>query len=385
MEDKQEIACPHFGRCSGCVLQKQIDKLAPFEELSVFFATHHISLPPLVTGPANGWRQRAKLVVAQNQANGIDIGLYRAHSHDVEPIPNCQVHHPVLQQALNTVWRVLEEEGICAYKETKHTGLLRYLLLALEEKSQKIQLTFVATERVPAYWNTCVQRLPKEKPLLWHSIWLNHNARADNVIWGDHWDLLRGERWLEVQIGKASMSLHPGSFFQANPPMFRRVIEDLTLWMPQGAKLVELYSGCGVMGLHLGLAKGCDVTFCERNPIAKRCFDASYARIPPDLQQQLRVHYLVESTENALHLLEDAQVVLVDPPRKGLSSALIAALRESKVETQLFYMSCGWQTLMRDCAALCKFGWRIKHAKTYLFFPGTEQIETLVHLEKRVI
>lgn len=384
MEDKQEIACPHFGRCSGCVVQQHVDRLAPFEEVRLFFAKHHIVLPPLVTGATTGWRQRAKLVVAASpeRASGIDIGLYLAHSHDVEPIPHCQVHHPVLQQALKSVWRVLEEERVCPYDETKRTGLLRYLLLALEEESQRVQLTFVATERLPQWWQPCVQGLIKEQPSLWHSMWLNHNARVDNVIWGEHWDLLWGEPWLKVQVGLAPMAIHPGCFFQANPAMFRKAVEDLTLWMPQGVSLIELYSGCGVMGLHLGLARGCCVTFCERNPISKCSFEASYARIPHDLQQQLQVQFLVDATEDALHVLEDAQAVLVDPPRKGLSAAVIAALKESGTGTHLFYMSCGWQTLIRDCTTLCAFGWRIKHAKTYLFFPGTEQIELLVHMEK---
>lgn len=378
---KQEIKCRHFGTCSGCVRQHQVDQLPAFEALRLFFAQHQLELPPLVTGMPVGWRHRAKLVVAPSSQGGLSIGLYRAQSHEVEAIPDCKVHHPKLQQALAVIQRVLTQEAIAPYDEAKRSGLLRYLLLAFEEESQSVQLTFVAAQRDIAPWQGCVRQLIEEEPNLWHSIWLNPNCRADNVIWGETWDQLFGKPWLHTQVGDALMALHPGSFFQANVPLFRTLIEDLTLWVPIGARVVEFYSGCGVMGLHLAAARGCRLKCVERNPIAKLSFEASMARMSRE-HPPLQVEFIVESTEKALDLLHDAQVVLVDPPRKGLASELIAALKDCKVGTTCFYMSCGWQTLMRDVEALCVAGWRIKRGKSYLFFPGTDQIECLVEMEK---
>lgn len=380
---KQEIKCRHFGKCSGCVHQYHIDRIAPFEEMRLFFAKHHLELPPLVTSLPTGWRHRAKLVVSPSRHKSrMAIGLYRAHSHDVEEIPDCQVHHPRLQQALSIVHRVLEKESIAPYDEGRRCGLLRYLLLALEEESQSVQLTCVVAQRDCAAWQMCVRSLLEEAPTLWHSIWLNHNARADNVIWGDTWDLLWGKPWLHAEVGLASMALHPGCFFQANVPLFRTLIDDLTLWVPKLKRVVEFYSGCGVMGLHLAGALGNRVVCCERNPIARLSFDASYARMSRERGMNLQVEFVMKSTERALDLLDGAQVVLVDPPRKGLSGELLAVFKESQKGVSLFYMSCGWQTLMRDAEALCASGWRIKRAKSYLFFPGTDQIECLIEMEK---
>lgn len=380
----QKINCPHFNLCSGCVRQDQVNQPTLYEEARLFFAKYQYELPPLVTGPAIGWRHRVKLVVAPSRLHPkkIAIGLYKAGSHEVEEIPHCQVHHPVLQQALSVIQKVLEQESISAYEEKRQTGLVRYLLLALEEESQSVQVTFVVTRRNPAFWQKPIQELIDQAPSLWHSIWLNQNERADNVIWGEEWDLLWGKPWLHTQIGLAPMALHPGSFFQANVPLFRQLVEELTTWMPFNSSLLELYSGCGVMGLHLAAARGCSVVFCERNPLSRLAFDASFNRMPPTSKQELKLQFLVESAEKALFLLEETECILVDPPRKGLAPELIKALGTCKKGMQLFYISCGWKAFMRDCDALHALGWRIKKAKSYLFFPGTEQIETLVQMEK---
>lgn len=384
MNDDQRIDCPHFNDCSGCVRQDQINQPILYEEASLFFSQHRYVLPPLVTGPATGWRHRVKLVVAPSPLNSkkIVIGLYKAGSHEVQPIPHCLVHHPVLQQALAIVQKVLEQEAIPPYNEKHQTGLVRYLLLALEEESQTVQVTFVVTQNNRAFWQKTIQQLINHTPSLWHSIWLNHNSRADNVIWGEEWNLLWGKPWLHMQIGQAPMALHPGSFFQANVPVFRKLVEELTSWVPYNTSLLELYSGCGVMGLHLAAARACCVVFYERNPISRLAFDASLNRMPPGLRQKLKLQFVVDSAEKALSMVEEAECILVDPPRKGLAPELIKALGACKNGTQLFYISCGWKAFMRDCDALYVLGWRIKQAKVYLFFPGTDQIETLVQMEK---
>lgn len=383
--EKQEIDCIHFESCSGCIHQHQVDQLSLFEEARVFFKQRHIELPPLIAGPAKGWRHRAKLVVAPANRGHVVIGLYRSHSHDVQPIPHCLVHHPRLQQALAVVEQTLKEQPIPAYDEKRRVGLLRYLLLAFEEESQSVQLSFVVTERNLDLWKGFIQHLIKKDSSLWHSIWLNHNPRVDNVIWGETWDLLWGKPWLHTDVGMAQMALHPGSFFQANVPLFRRLVEELTLWVPTNCRLVELYSGCGVIGLHLAAARHAKVIFCERNPLSKVAFDASLARLPFEVREHLRVDFVVEAAEKALFLLDEeegVEAVLVDPPRKGLDAALITALGTCKKGTQLYYISCGWRAFMRDCDALLGLGWRLKRAKGYLFFPGTEQIELLVQMEK---
>ena len=354
-----------------------------------FFEERNLHSPPLVTGQAQGWRHRAKLVVAPSRASP----CHPCHPISIHPTAPVLIRYrksrlsgssPSHTACVSIIQQVLGR-GIPPYDEARRSGLLRYLLLALEEETKRVQVSFVVTERHVDRWQSCLQRLMQVDSSLWHSMWLNQNARADNVIWGETWDLLWGQPWLHTQVGMASMALHPGCFFQANVPLFRALVDELTCWVPAGCRLLELYSGCGVMGLHLAAARHCRVVLCERNPLSRLAFEASLARMPFEVRQRLQLQFIVESAENALFLLEEAEgveAVLVDPPRKGLPSTLIAALKKCLIGTHLFYISCGWKAFMRDCDALCATGWQLKRAKSYLFFPGTNQIELLVHFQK---
>ena len=210
---------------------------------------------------------------------------------------------------------------------------------------------------------------------LWHSLWLNGNKRRDNVIFGSEWCLIKGEQWLWEELQGRKVCLHPASFAQANLEMFDRLLGVLRPFLKDGANLLEFYAGVGAIGL--SVVERCRRVRCvEIAPLAKECFEMSRARLPAELAE--RISFIQGPTAAYLKLLDDnPDVVIVDPPRKGLERAVVEALCKPAPGRRLIYISCGWESFQRDCERLLKGGWKLTHAEAFLFFPGSDHLETL--------
>ena len=144
---------------------------------------------------------------------------------------------------------------------------------------------------------------------------------------------------------------------------------------------VELYGGVGTIGLHLSDVASSLVS-SDENSNGARCFLESVRELPPRIQSRL-----VYTQKNAADmvaseraLLKKSQVLIVDPPRKGLDAEVVDYLCEKGYETTklVVYVSCGFRAFQRDCDALIKSErWKVEFAEGYLLFPGSDAIETL--------
>jgi 23S rRNA (uracil1939-C5)-methyltransferase len=369
------INCPHFPLCSGCAVNTDVSQIKIFDEAKVFFAKQGIFDFRLYTGHACGWRCRAKLAVRGTSEEPL-IGLYKAGTHQVIDIPRCCVHHPLINQAVVYLRHWIRSFGIIPYDEKTGKGLLRYIELAVDRENQRVQLTLVLNlgeEDVEIKRN--IKALWEEHPLFWHSLWVNFNTRRDNVILGDVWKLLYGNEWLWDRFCGRQVCFHPASFTQANPEMFEKLLIELANNVPQGSKLVEFYAGGGVIGLTL--AEKCKhIVFNEIVPLAQKCFEESCKLLPRDLKEKLT--FVCGPAEKQLDLLQDdVDVVVVDPPRKGIDARLLSRLCGHSGLKQLIYVSCGWKSFQKDCERLLSNHWKLVSAKAFLFFPGTEHLEIL--------
>lgn len=369
-----DINCQHFPICSGCRINQQVDQTKAYKEAVEFFSKYPISPFKMHVGSPYGWRTRAKLAVRGNSQQPL-IGLFKEGSHDIVDIPFCKVHHPAINIAVDFIKKWIIINHISIYSETTGHGLIRYLQLAVERKTQKVQLTLVINEKLDSttiealcadLWNLSMQ---------WHSIWINYNSRRDNVIFGGDWKLIKGEEWLWENLLHAEVCFHPASFAQANPEMFEKLLVRLNELIPQGTSLLEYYAGAGVIGLSL-LGRCRRVCCVEVVPLAHECFMLAKNKLPEHLQE--RINYISGTAAKYVDLLKtDVDVVLVDPPRKGLEVEMLKALSQPISAKQLIYISCGWDSFQRDCKALLLAGWKLSLAEGYLFFPGSEHLETL--------
>ncbi|KAG6559902.1 putative RNA methyltransferase SP_1029 [Candidatus Rhabdochlamydia oedothoracis] len=369
------LHCDYFPICSGCDFQGQ--ELVPpvFSSLQEFFAelVPYLEIPLIYQEP-QGWRFRAKLAV-RGDANFPLIGLFQRGTHNVVSIPNCPLHHRAILKSYQQVRQTMIDFQITPYDECK--GVVRYLQFLVEEKSQMVQLSIVvniseSTNKLHA-WIRHLYSLGG-----FHSTWLNFNTEKTNRIFGDNWLLCAGEMYLRKKLGKIICSIHPACFVQSHLSLFEHALSIICQEALPSKRVCECYSGMGVIGLNLASFSK-EVQCIEINPFAKQCFDRTCSFLSQEIKNKMFFH--PTSMEKSLGLLKTSEVIVVDPPRKGLEAFVLDAIDQSQAE-QLIYLSCSTSSFIRDCGRLLKSGWRVEKVFGYLFFPGSNHVETLCILKR---
>ncbi|MGL5264479.1 MAG: hypothetical protein ACRDAI_07955 [Candidatus Rhabdochlamydia sp.] len=369
------LHCDYFPVCSGCDFQGQ--ELVPpiFSSLQDFFTKEIPSLEvPLIYQEPQGWRFRAKLAV-RGCVDFPRIGLFQRGTHNVVSIPHCPLHHNAILKSYQQVMQSMIEAQIAPYDESK--GIVRYLQFLVEKKSQKVQLSIVVNvSESTSKLNSWINYLYSLGGF--HSIWLNFNTDRTNRIFSDNWSLCKGEMYLEEKFRDILCSIHPACFVQAHLSLFEHALSIICQETLKAKRVCECYSGMGVIGLNLA-ASSKEVHCIEINPFAKQCFDQTCSFLPQEIKNKVFFH--PTPMEKSLSLLKNSEVVVVDPPRKGLEAFVLDAIDQSQAE-QLIYLSCSPASFMRDCSRLLKTGWRIEKAFGYLFFPGSNHVETLCIMKR---
>lgn len=373
MNSQKQIHCPHFRDCSGCTLDEDVNHPPVLKEVEAFFKKQEVSFT-YFSDQATAWRYRAKLAIRGSFENP-KIGLYEAGTHDVVNIPFCRVHHPHINQAVEKIRRWVQNCRIQPYNEKTREGVLRYVQCVVERSSGKVQLTLVINaSRLDACSIDWMALVGDDS--LWHSLWINLNDTPTNTIFGKEWQLIKGEEYLWEMIAGTWVCFHPANFAQANISVFEKLLVDLNQEVPKNVNIVEYYAGVGVIGFSLAdSAKS--VQACEINPWAEKSFNQTMLR-----QEKKNCSFFKGLATDYLHLLPASDVIVVDPPRKGLDRALLKALLEVEKGKDLWYISCGWPSFKRDCEELLE-GWDLINAHAYLFFPGTDHLEIMAHLKSK--
>lgn len=279
-EDK--INCEHFENCSGCIVQEKVGtNIDTIQSAKSFFQSPWIQSKMIIPKPnfynviipsaLIGWRTQAKLVVAPSDGNGsgsnvwskngCTLGLYKSKSHIIEPIPNCQVHHPAINVAARIIEQATTNVGISSYQEHNREGQLRYVQFQVERTTQKICLTLIWNAETIKQAQPALSRLVKELHKLaptdqfWHSIWCNCNTNIGNTIVSrhpKHWHHLYGPEFLREPIPTGQygyLYFTPLTFRQGNMDGFDIIATDVARLVPAGSKVCELYAGVGLLGL----------------------------------------------------------------------------------------------------------------------------------------
>lgn len=149
--------------------------------------------------------------------------------------------------------------------------------------------------------------------------------------------------------------------------------------------MLELYGGVGTIGFHL-LDKVTKIRCSDENPNNENCFADTKSKLPKELADRIKY-----KTGDAAHQISNVQrtnLMIVDPPRKGLGDKvmhMLEGLKEKKIgPTRLIYISCGFKAFKRDCEKLVKANWTLVHAEVHVLFPGSDHIETLAVFDRTV-
>ena len=379
--------CPHYPHCIGCPFidlpypEQLVRKRALVTEaFAKFPALKDVDIPEVVPSPRRlGYRARVKLVVRKS-GGAIATGLYVPQSHRVMDISSCPVHPRRVNQVLEYVKHRAQELGIVPYDERDDSGDLRYVDFRYSFARQEVSVTLVSRHAVLPEGEKLARALQRKFSFVTGVI-LNINEDRGNVIWGQVNRMLSGRETLLEQIGGLKLVYPAGVFSQSNPHTAQKLYDRVvTLAQLTGKEnILDLY--CGVGPISLNLAHGARQVWgiddneagivtakqnARRNGVGNcRFFAGDAAAKIRELRDQLAT----------------IDLIVVNPPRKGLQAAALAAVVELGA-AKMVYVSCEPNSLARDLDKLVAAGYRIQSAQPFDMFPQTAEVENVVLLQR---
>ena len=408
--DRVEPQCPAARPCGGCTLQHlSYNAQLRYKENKVKNCLTRIGgvdlttvewLPILGMQEETPWHYRNKAqfpVREQLDENGKPhavTGFYAGHSHRVIPMTDCAIQAPIMREILEIVLAWMDNNNIPAYNEEHRTGLVRHIYIRTGYHTGQIMVCLVLNAPNKkkmgineGKFTALVDNLTKIDGMT--SICLNFNPENTNVILGKKTSTLWGEDAIEDTIGGIRYRISPQSFYQVNPvqteKLYRTALEFADI--KPGETVWDLYCGIGTISLFIAreLGSAGEVIGVEivpeaienakenarRNGITNARFYAGAAEeVVPKLIS-------ADGSESA-----KADVVVVDPPRKGCDNATLTAIVQMAPRT-LVMVSCNPSTAARDAKFLCEQGYTLEKVQPVDLFPRTRHVECVLQMTRK--
>lgn len=385
-----EPKCPVSRPCGGCQLQAlSYDKQLEFKENKVRNNLKRIGgFTDIPMEPIAGmkepyhYRNKAQFPIGRDKEGKLTAGFYAARTHSLIPVDECYLGAKINEPILGKILQIMEQEHIEPYDEKTHTGLVRHILIRFGFTTKEIMVCFILNGK----------KLPKQEKFIaalteipgMTSISVNRNEKDTNVIMGEKTITIWGSDYITDYIGDIKYQISPQSFYQVNPAqtkvLYEKALEYAGL---TGTETVwDLYCGIGTISLFLA-QKAKKVFGVEIVPQA--IADAKKNAALNDITnvdffvgkaEEVYPSYVSEHKEEA-----KAEVIVVDPPRKGCEESLLSTI-VSMAPERIVYVSCDSATLARDLKYLCGHGYELKRVQAVDQFCQTGHCETVVLLSK---
>ncbi|KFZ37457.1 23S rRNA methyltransferase [Shewanella mangrovi] len=370
------------GKCLSCQLielplaeQLQRKQHALQQLLAPYFVAEW-ELP--ISGPAFAFRNKAKMV-ALGAAHQPILGIVSPNGEPVSLV-NCPLYPASMQQLLQHLESFIQRAGIPPYRVDKAKGELKFILLTQAHHSGEFMLRFVlrseqAIARIERELPALLHEFPKIK-LVTANIQPVHMARleGEQEIW------LFGEPRLREVFNDIPLYIRPKSFFQTNPEVAEQLYATAKRWLAplQLNSLWDLFCGVGGFGLHCA-APDTHLTGIEIEPEAIACASLAAAELG---LQHIQFKALDSTTfADGQRQQQVPDAVIVNPPRRGLGTALSRALNEFS-PAYIVYSSCNPKTLAEDLRHFDDY--QCQRAQIFDMFPHTDHYEVLILLQRKL-
>ena len=381
---RTEPDCPYFKQCGGCVF-RHIDYASELEikENRVRQALLRIGGTDVKSGGIVGadgtvsYRNKAQFPFAATY----EAGFFAPRSHRVIPIKNCPLLPREFNAAAECVSAFLKENGIPVYDEATGSGLVRHLYIRKGAVSGEIMIVLVINgDTLP-----CAQKLTDRLLSLLgenlKSVQLNINRKATNVILGDKNKLLYGVPYITDTLCGVKLRLSPFTFYQVNHETAEKLYKKVADYAaPAGKNIIDLYCGAGSIGLSL-CKEARSVTGVEI--VKEAVADAKINALDNGIKN---AEFFCGDAKSAAKKLAEsgktADVVIVDPPRKGCDRELLLTVAEDFKPERIVYVSCDPATLARDIKILSSLGYKAEEYTVFDMFPRTAHVETVARLSR---
>ena len=399
-EYRVEPKCAFARRCGGCQIQEMsYDRQLVFKDQKIrgnleriggFTKDQIDTVMQPVVGMEHpfGYRNKAQFPFGADKEGNPITGFYAGRTHDIIANTDCALGVEKNKEILEIILQYMRENKIKSYDEKTGKGLIRHVLIRYGFKTKEIMVCLVVNGK----------RLPKAERLIekliqiegMTSITISPNTRRDNVIMGDSYEILWGQGYITDYIGNVKYQISPLSFYQVNPvqteKLYRLALEyadlkgDETVW--------DLYCGIGTISLFLA-QKAKQVYGVEIVPQAiddakenAKINAIDNAEFFVGKAEEVLPEYYAEYEREHNGKTAHADVIVVDPPRKGCDETLLETIVKMQPE-KVVYVSCDSATLARDLKYLCANGYEIRMCRGVDQFPQSVHVETVVLLSQQ--
>lgn len=394
-----EKKCPVARQCGGCQIQElSYDAQLDFKTKKVYGNLERIGgfspeFLDTVMEPICGmeepfyYRNKAQFPIGTDKEGNIVTGFYAGRTHQIIPNMECALGVSVNQKILQIIVDFMSQYNVSAYNEETGRGLVRHVLIRYGFTTKEIMVCLVINGDNFPKSEKLVDKLMQIEGMT--SITYSVNKENTNVIMGKEIGILWGQGYITDYIGDVKYQISPLSFFQVNPvqteKLYGLALEYAGL---KGNETVwDLYCGIGTISLFLAQK-------------AKKVYGVE---IVPQAIDDARINAKINGIENAEFYVGKAEeilpeyyaryekehgekayadVIVVDPPRKGCDETLLDTMVEMQPE-RIVYVSCDSATLARDLKYLCERGYEIQKVKPVDQFPHTVHVETVCLLSKK--
>ena len=385
--DRAEPLCPVYDKCGGCSGQHMTyeatlrAKRAQVVDCLTRIGGLDISADdvPHVIGADDPWHCRNKTAIpVGGTADAPELGFYRRRSHAIVPIDDCPVSMPGLSGVLSAVRTWMKQQRVQPYNELTGKGLLRHVVMRTTRSAQ-LMVTLVATRDKMPNPDNLIQLLKEQVPGFC-SLHLSVNSARNNVILGNNSRKLYGEDAVFETLLGLTFEIPPLSFFQVNPVQTEKLYQTAIDFaqLSAGDTVVDAYAGAGTISL-------CMAGKCSRVigiEIVPQAIDGARRNAARNGVENAEFH--VAAVEDLLpKLVADGlrpDVIVLDPPRKGVEPAVIDAVVKAKPR-RVVYVSCHVPTQARDLKLLSEGGYRFERCQPvdlFCYAGGVENVVSMV-------
>ena len=393
-----EPKCGFARRCGGCQIQEMsYDRQLAFKEQKVRgnleriggFAPELIDqvMEPIV-GMEHpfGYRNKAQFPFGTDKKGNPVTGFYAGRTHDIIANTDCALGVAENKEILEIILAFMKKYKILSYDEKTGKGLIRHALIRYGFTTKEIMVCLVINGTEIPHAADLIEDLIKIPGMT--SITFSVNARRTNVIMGDSYEVLWGQGYITDYIGKIRYQISPLSFYQVNPAQTEKLYSLALEYaaLKGGETVWDLYCGIGTISLFLAQKAG-KVYGVEIVPQA-----IEDARRNAELNGIKNAEFFVGKAEEVLPAFYEqkraegsaethADVIVVDPPRKGCDGKLLDTIVKMAPE-KVVYVSCDPATLARDLKILCANGYELVKVRPVDQFPMSVHVETVCLLSK---
>ena len=333
-------------------------------------------------GMENPCRYRNKAQFPIQNINGEPaIGFYKKKSHDVIPTDMCVIQHDINDKIIKIIKTYIQAYNISIYNENTHTGVLRHLVTKVGFTTNEVMVVLVANGTNLPHLNELASILEENIPGF-KTLVLNVNKAKTNVILGKENKVIYGNGKINDYIGDLVFEISPLSFFQVNPiqteVLYNKALEYAEL--KENDTVFDIYCGIGTISLFLA-QKATKVYGIEIVEDAIKD-----AKINAKLNNLNNVEFYVGKAEEVVPKMysegKTANVVMVDPPRKGCDEKVLDTIVSMQPD-RVVYVSCNPKNLARDLNYLDERGYKCIEIQPVDMFPHTMHVECVAKIVKK--